>query len=230
MAKKPTDTSEDRPGRIKQLRMVARVVHQNNPKALPLAALVGVAVLAVFVVVGVLTGDLWLWLPPGIMIGFLAGFVLFSRSAQSIQYKMLEGQTGAAAAILENMRGNWQVAPAVAVNRNMDIVHRVVGRPGVVLVGEGSPHGLAPLLAAEKKRVARVAEVLIYDLQVGNGEGQVPLNKLQNKVMKLPRNLKKPAVAELTYRLKALPSGPQMPKGPMPKGMRMPKGPKPRMR
>lgn len=230
MAKKSTETSEDRPGRIKQLRMVARVVHQNSPKSLPLAALAGVAVLAVFVVVGVLTGDLWLWLPPGIMIGFLAGFVLFSRSAQSIQYKMLEGQTGAAAAILENMRGNWQVTPAVAVNRNMDIVHRVVGRPGVVLVGEGNPNGLAPLMAAEKKRVARVAEVSIYDLQVGKGEGQVPLNKLQSKVMKLPRNLKKPGVAELTYRLKALPSGPQMPKGPMPKGMRMPKGPKPRAR
>ena len=35
--------------------------------------------------------------------------------------------------------------------------------------------------------------------------------------MKLPRNLKGPAVADLNYRLKALPQSLQMPKGPMPK-------------
>ena len=34
--------------------------------------------------------------------------------------------------------------------------------------------------------------------------------------MKLPRNLKGPAIADLNYRLKALPQSLQMPKGPMP--------------
>ena len=56
----------------------------------------------------------------------------------------------------------------------MDVVHRAVGRPGVVLVGEGSPTRLPSLLAAEKKRVARVAfDVPIHDFQVGDGQGQV---------------------------------------------------------
>ena len=51
----------------------------------------------------------------------------------------------------------------------MDVVHRAVGKPGVVLVGEGSPNRLPSLLAAEKKRVSRVAfDVPIYDLQVGD--------------------------------------------------------------
>ena len=73
------------------------------------------------------------------------------------------------------MRGNWTVTPAIAANRNMDVVHRAVGQPGVVLVGEGSPNGLASLLAAEKKRVSRVAyDVPIYDVQVGDRPGQVP--------------------------------------------------------
>jgi hypothetical protein len=48
--------------------------------------------------------------------------------------------------------------------------------------------------------------------------------------MKLPPNLKGPAIADLNYRLKALPQSLQMPKGPMPKAGRMPKAPRPRFR
>ena len=78
------------------------------------------------------------------------------------------------------------------MTRNQDIVHRAVGRPGVVLVGEGtSPTRVTALLIAEKKKVARfVPDVPIYDLQAGNEDGQVPLRKLNNHLMKLPRNLK----------------------------------------
>ena len=83
--------------------------------------------------------------------------MLFGRFAQSAQYSAIEGQPGAAAAILQSMRGDWTVTPAVSANRNMDVVHRAVGRPGVVLVGEGSPSRLPSLLAAEKKRISRVA-------------------------------------------------------------------------
>jgi hypothetical protein len=119
----------------------------------------------------------------------------------------------------------------VAGNRNLDVVHRVVGKPGVVLLGEGSPSRLPGLLAAEKKRVARVAlDVPIYDFQVGNEEGQIPVRKLQRKLMRLPRNLRGQAVAELNYRLKALPQSLQAPKGPIPRAGRMPRPPRPRIR
>ena len=147
----------------------------------------------------------------------MGAMIAFGRFAQSAQYSTIAGQPGAAAAILQSMRGNWTVTPAIAANQNMDVVHRTVGRPGVVLVGEGSPTRLPSLLAAEKKRVSRVAlDVPIYDLQVGDEEGQIPIRKLQRHIMKLPRNLKGPAVADLNYRLKALPQSLQMPKGPMP--------------
>jgi hypothetical protein len=129
------------------------------------------------------------------------------------------------------MRGNWTVTPAIAANRNMDVVHRAVGRAGVVLVGEGSPNRLPGLLAAEKKRVARVAfDVPIQDYQVGDGPGQIPLRQLQRKIMKLPRDLKGTEVADLNFRLKALPQTLQAPKGPMPRGGRQPKMPRPRAR
>jgi hypothetical protein len=218
-------------GRIKQLRMAAGMIRQSNRWALPIVALVGIGVLVVCLVVGLATGLLAVLLPLGVLGGFLAAMIVFGRYAQSAQYAAIEGQPGAAAAILQTMRGGWTVTPAVAANRNLDVVHRAVGKPGVVLVGEGSPSRLPGLLAAEKKRVSRVAlDVPIYDMQVGNEKGQVPVRQLQRKIMRLPRNLKGQAVAELNFRLKALPQSLQAPKGPMPKSGRMPKPPRPRYR
>jgi hypothetical protein len=238
MANKPTAASNRKDttdpasaGRIKQIRMVAGIIRKSNPRALPLVALAGIGVIAVFVIVGLVTGLVGLLTPLGVAVGLMVAMLLFGRYAQSAQYKSVEGQPGAAAAIMQSMRGGWTVTPAVSANRSMDVVHRAVGKPGVVLVGEGSPNRLASLLAAEKKRVSRVAfDVPIYDLQVGDEEGQIPIRKLQRKLMRLPRNLKGPAVADLNFRLKALPQSLQAPKGPMPRTGRMPKPPRPRYR
>ena len=91
------------------------------------------------------------------------------------------------------------VTPAVNGNRNLDVVHRAVGRPGVILVGEGVPSRVSGLLAAEKKKTARVAfEVPIFEFQVGDGEGQIPVRQLQRKIMRLPRNLKPAADLGMT--------------------------------
>src|SRR3984957_232915 len=219
------------PGRIKQIRMVAGIIHKQNKRALPLIALAGLGTLAIFVVVGLLTGLVGFLIPLGVLVGVLVAMLLFGRFAQSAQYAAIAGQPGAAAAILQTMRGNWTVTPAIAANRNMDVVHRAVGRPGVVLVGEGSPNRLPSLLAAEKKRHSRVAyDIPIYDIQVGDQEGQLTIKQLQRHIMKLPRNLKGPAVADLNYRLKALPQSLQMPKGPVPRSARMPKMPRPKTR
>jgi hypothetical protein len=218
-------------GRIKQIRMVAGIIRKADPKALPIVLGLGIGIIAIVVVVAVLTG-LWFLIPLGVLAGVAAAMLLFGRYAQSAQYSALAGQPGAAAAILQSMRGNWTVTPAIAANRNMDVVHRTVGKPGVILVGEGSPSRLPSLLAAEKKRIARITfdELPIYTIQVGDEEGQIPIRKLQRHLMKLPRNLKGPAIADLNYRLKALPQSLQMPKGPMPKTGRMPKAPRPKFR
>jgi hypothetical protein len=219
------------PGRLKQIGMVAGIIRKANPRALPIVAATGIGIVAVAVVVGLLTGTAAFVIPLGVLLGLTAAMILFGRFAQSAQYSTIEGQPGAAAAVLQTMRGNWTTTPAVAFNRNTDVVHRTVGRPGVILVGEGSPNRLPSLLAAEKKRVARVAmDVPIYDIQVGDEPGQIRIRQLQRHIMKLPRNLKGPAVADLNYRLKALPQSLPIPKGPMPKTGRMPKAPRPRFR
>jgi hypothetical protein len=218
-------------GRLKQIKMVAGLINKSNPKAMPIVIGSGLGVLAVVIVVGLLIGQVWYFIPLGLLLGLLVAMILFGRYSQAAQFSAIEGQPGAAAAVLQNMRGNWTVTPGIAGNRNMDIVHRAVGRPGVILIGEGSPNRLASLLSAEKKRVARVAyEVPIYEFVIGDGEGQVPISKLQRKIMRLPRQLKPAAVSDVNHRLKALQPTLQAPKGPIPRNVRQPKMPRPKAR
>ncbi|MEU6997514.1 DUF4191 domain-containing protein [Nonomuraea sp. NPDC046570] len=222
---KPVDP--EKPGRIKQLRMIAQIIKQANPKGMPIVFLSAVGTLAVAVVIGLVTGLVWYSVFIGVLLAFTVGLVVFGQLAQRAQYSMLDGQVGAAAAVLQGMRGNWEVTPAIAVNRDQDLVHLVVGLPGIILVSEGPGTRVQKLLVSEKKRLQRVAlDVPVYDIQCGDAEGQVPLGKLQRHIMKLPRNLKKPAVNQVKDRLRSLPKNLPMPKGPMPKGARMPRGPK----
>ncbi|MWA01165.1 DUF4191 family protein [Actinomadura sp. LD22] len=231
MSKTPADGSQERPGRLKQIRMVAQVLRQADPKALPIVAASALGTLIVVIVIGLVIGWLWFFVPLGILAGAAVGMIVFGQLAQRAQYKVIAGQPGAAAAVLKNMRGDWTVTEAVSGNRNLDMVHRVVGRPGVILVSEGPRNRVGQLLGAEKKRISRAAQqVPIYDVQVGDDDEQIDVGKLQRHLMKLPRNLTKAQVAELNDRLQALPRSMQMPKGPIPKGAKMPKGPKPKMR
>ena len=155
MAKDKNTDDEATPGRIKQIRMVAGLVHKANPRALPIVIGSGLAVLVVLVVVGLLIGQAGFLIPLGILGGLLVSVFLFGRFAQSSQYSSIEGQPGAAAAVLQSMRGNWTVTPAIAANRNMDVVHRAVGRPGVILVGEGSANRLPGRHRPGSRRPAR---------------------------------------------------------------------------
>jgi hypothetical protein len=173
--------------------------------------------------IGLLLGIEWALLPVGIMLGLLAAVIIFGRRVQKTVYSKADGQPGAAAWALDNLRGRWRVTQTVAATTQLDAVHRVLGGPGVVLVAEGAPHRVKGLLAQEKKRISRlVGETPIYDLVIGHEEGQVPLRKLQRHLMKLPRNLKPAQVDALEAKLAALGNrGAAMPKGPMPQGAKM---------
>ncbi|MFC0548382.1 DUF4191 domain-containing protein [Kutzneria chonburiensis] len=186
------------------------------------AALVGVAAAAFLI--GLIWDMQWLFLGPGVVLGALAAVLLFGRRVSRNVYSKAEGQSGAAAWALDNLRGgNWRVTQAVAGTTQFDAVHRVLGRPGVILVGEGAPHRVKNLLAQEKKRLARVVgSTPIYDFIVGNGEGEVPLRKLQQHMMKLPKNISNADVDRLEKGMAALASrGAALPKGPLPAGAKM---------
>jgi hypothetical protein len=220
MAKKDKAEQPEKQGRIRQIREAYKITKQADKR-------IGLILLAIFVVTFAvvlgLTALLWHWLVGLIIalpIATLPTMWVFGRRAEKAAYAQYEGQPGAAAAALGMLKRGWDTKPGVAFTKNQDVVHRAVGRPGIVLIGEGQPNRVRNLLTAEKRKHARAAgDVPIYDIVAGNDEGQVPVRKLGRHVMKLPRNLRPAEVTDVIQRLRALDAmRPQVPapKGPMP--------------
>ena len=155
----------------------------------------------------------------------LATVYVFGKRAEKAAYARIEGQPGAAAAVLNTLRKGWFVTPAVAVTRNQDLVHRVIGPVGIVLVGEGSPSRVAQLLESEKIKAKRIAgDIPVASLIVGNGEGLITFKKLNKTIMKMGRKISPAESRELRNRFGASgASALPIPKGAMPKGMRIPR-------
>lgn len=226
MAKKEKPPKgEKKQGRIRQMATVYSMTKETDPKIGLI--LVGVAA-GTAMVAGVLLffvlGGIVFPIITGALFGVLAALIVFGRRAQKSQYAQIEGKPGAAAAALNQLRRGWKVDAAIAVNRNQDLVHRVVGPPGIVLVGEGNPNRLRSLMANERRKHERVAsETPIHEVLCGNGEGAVPVPKLSRHVSKLGRSIKPSEMTDVLQRLKALDanrSNLPIPKGPVPTSMK----------
>jgi hypothetical protein len=226
MARK-TDDDGEKTGRIAQIRQTYSMTKRGDPRIgwILLGIVFGVAL--VVAALAWLVGPWWMWTVVGLPIALLITAIVFGRRAERSAYGQIEGQPGAAAAALNTLRRGWEVTPAVGANRHQDVVHRVIGKPGIILVGEGTvPGRVANLLAQEKKRHARVApETPLHVIVVGSEEDQVQLPRLTKHVSKLPRSIRPAEVTELRQRLRALGTQPLgMPKGPLPKGAKVPQG------
>lgn len=215
----------EKKARRSQIFQAFKMQRKEDKLLIPWMLGVFLVVVGLFVLVGLLLNVVWWLAPMGVVTGLLAAMIVFGRRVQKSVYGKAEGQPGAAGWALDNLRGNWRVTQGVAVTTQFDAVHRVIGGPGVLFVAEGSPHRIKGLLAQEKKRTSRlVGDVPIYDITVGNEEGQVPLKKLQRHMMKLPRNLKGKEVDALEAKLSALSGkggGMAQPKGPAPQNAKM---------
>jgi hypothetical protein len=232
MAKDPQPVDPDKMSRRAQFVQTYRMAKKSDPR-------LGLWILGSFLL-GAVVGFLVFWVLPGegilgillsvvgaLLFGSLLAMIVFGRRAQRAAYQQMEGQPGAAAAALRMLRRGWKTDPAVAFTKQQDVVHRVVGPPGIVLVGEGNQHRLRQLMSSERRKHERVAsEVPIHEVVCGNGEGQVPLSRLVRHVQKLGRAVKPAEMTDVLNRLKALDanrSNIPLPKGPVPtsmKGMR----------
>lgn len=222
MARKETAADAANPGRLKQIAQTYKMTRRADPRIGLIIAAVGIVTFGVFLAIGFLIGHpIYLGIL-GFVLAFLAMAIVFGRRAERAAFGQMEGQPGAAAAVLDKIGRGWTTTPAVAMNRSQDVVHRTVGKAGIVLVAEGNPNRVKSLLAAEKRRMARVvSDVPVHDVIVGTGDGQVPLKKLRTTLLKLPRVLQGPQVTSTNDRLRAmgdLMSNMPLPKGPMPKG------------
>jgi hypothetical protein len=210
--------------RLKQIGQVFSFTAKQDKWFIPLliaAVLIPLALTALTV----LLGFGWVWVPIGVMLAVLAALIVLNLRSNAAMMNAAEGQPGAAASIMENMRGDWRVRPAASSTTQFDMVHIVIGRPGVILLGEGQPQRVRSLMGQEKRRLSKViGNAPLYDYMIGTGDGELSVRKLRTTMMKLPRNLTGKDVNALDKRLAALMARPQMPKGAIPKNMRPSKG------
>lgn len=225
-----TTAPEPAKGRLRQMRQAYSITKRSDRN-------IGLILLLTFLVVGGAFATLGLFLFGsgtfgliitvlfGLLTGLLGTIIVFGRRAEKAAYAQVEGQKGAAAGALQMLRRGWEVKPAVAFNKNQDVVHRVVGRPGIILVGEGNPTAVRGLMASEVKKHARIGgeDVPVTAIVVGSGEGEVKLTKLVKHVQKLPKKIKPAQMTAVLYKIKALdamrPAAP-MPRGPVPTSMK----------
>ena len=210
-------------GKKEQLTVAWKVASENDPKFKPIVLGCAALDFALVMLLAVLTEQMIFGSIMAVATAFLTFLFMFGARAQKAAYASIEGQAGAAVGVLGTIKKRWTITPAVAISRNQDIVHRAVGRPGIVLIAEGVPNRLGNLLAAEKKRMARfVADVPVHEIIVGDGEGQIELKNLTKHLQKMKPALKPGEVTAINDRLRAV--GDVMKNVPTPKGPMPPMG------
>jgi hypothetical protein len=208
-----TTAPEKRPNFFRQLRTLYTYTHKAFPW-LPWL-LVGIFVLSIGI--GIAAGFLippaawWsivLWSITGVMLGILVSLMTMTRLSTTAMYRQIDGMPGAAGHVLSTSLGrNWTASDMpVGVNpKTQEAVYRVVGRGGVVIVGEGARGRLTRLVNEERSKVNRVASgVPVTVLYVGHGEDEVPIAKLASTIKALPKKIDRTTQAAVIKRLESV--------------------------
>jgi len=217
----------DAPKKQSQLDVVKdayKLVKKDSPLAVVWCLVIFVLVLTFGIIIGNNLGHPiyagFITLP----VAFLAAFFLFTRYANTAAFASIQGQLGAGASVLMSIKRGFVTTPAVNVNRDQDMVHRVSGKAGIVLVGEGG-FGVKSLMQDEKRKMERfLSGVPVTEVIVGENSGQVSIKKLHKHLKKLPKKLNTAQLREVRARLRSVGGlNLPMPKGPMPTNVRMPR-------
>ncbi|MGL5817039.1 MAG: DUF4191 domain-containing protein [Phycicoccus sp.] len=225
-----SDQPAKKPGRLAEIRQAYRAIRSMDRRLGWWMLFAALATAGALVGVGALLGSPWVFyfailaLPSAL----LAATVVMNRRGNRAMYSALDGQAGATGAALTGLgRRGWFVSQEpVAVDGARGVkatdlagaamVFRALGRPGVVLIGEGPAARVQKLLRQEEKKVARVAPGVPVHLWVaGDGADQVPVRKLSSRLTRLRPVLSKAETSVVNKRLKSL--GGLRP--PVPKGM-----------
>lgn len=209
---------------IKTLKQAYSVTRKVRPLLPVVLALIFLLVMAVGVGIGAIVGRTIYITLLAIPFALVITLFSFSRLAESAAYSSIEGQVGAGASVLMSIRKGWTTTAGVQVARNQDLVHRSLGRAGVVITGEGT-NNVRTMMNAERRQMERfLSGVPVHEILVGDEEGRIPLRKLQKHLKKLPKKLTKTQLREARAREKSLGGAKlPMPKGPMPNMRKIPK-------
>lgn len=227
-------TPEKEPGRMKQMWQVFQMTRRSDPGITWYLILAFIVPIAASIVISVLLlRDNWLGIVLSIITGVLAGVLLallvLGRRAERAAYSQIAGQPGAVGAVLKNgLRRSWigSEEPIAFSAKTRDAVYRAVGRPGVVLIGEGPRSRTQTMLDKERANVARLLpNVPVHLVFVGPDADAVPLYKISARLNKLPRKLTKAEVIQVDKRLSSVAKvkGFKIPGGIDPMRMRAPR-------
>lgn len=224
MAKKEKNSD----GRLAQIWRVWKLTIQSDKTALPVSLAAGIAALIVGVLLGFLTGANAVTISVYSVLGVVAGVVTFaavlSRRAEKVAYARIEGQPGAVGAILSSIlkRGWSGTEEPVAINaKSQDLIYRLSGRGGIVVIAEGHRSSVSRLVEEEKRRLSKVvASVPVTVLWVCGDEHSVKLADISKTVFKLKRVVRASELGEINRRLSTLRLNIPVPKGVDPTRMR----------
>ncbi len=221
LRKKNSDDPRDW-GRTRQIIEAYRQTNKTDPTLKWWTIGVTVASIVIFTLLGLWIQPWWLWTLLGVFSAVPAVLYILTWRAKKASYTKYEGQLGSAEVAFSELNNKkWSYQIGIAATRSMEIVHRVLGQGGIILVGEGSNNGrVRQLLNTEAKKHEQVAYgVKVTSLILGRGDGQVPLDQLAKHIEKLPKVLQPHQITDVKARLRALdavrPKIP-VPRGPMP--------------
>jgi hypothetical protein len=162
----------------------------------------------------------------GVLAGVLGFLIVLGQLTQRLMYSNLQGQPGAVSALIKNqLRRSWRGNDMpIRMNKSQDIVYRVVGKPGVVIVSEGVRSRVAPLVEDARKEVQRIVPgVPVHLLHVG-ADG-LTLKEFFPALYKIKGRVRASEIVVVTNRLNSIAKTPasMMPKGIDPTKMRAPR-------
>ncbi|MGV9183017.1 DUF4191 domain-containing protein [Arcanobacterium canis] len=175
-------------------------------------------ILALFIILAIITSSWFFYIFVGVVLATTLAMLVLLQLVKSASYKQIDGMPGAASAVLGNIKRGWNITeePVRFNPRSQDMVFRAIGRPGIVLIGDGSPTQVNKLIDEERRAIKRVApSAPVQVITVGNSEGQVKLSQLEKAMRRLPKKISNQEVAAVAQRLRAIPTNAL----PIPKGI-----------
>lgn len=209
---KPVKPKRENP--FKRIANVYKTIKQIDPQVGLWMLLAFVVVIAVGAIIGLLLGHIIPSLLVAIPFALLAAMLVMSRRGERAAFAQMEGQRGASIGGLSALRRGWYYdqepvaadATKPSEINNAAMIFRALGRPGVVLLGEGPKHRVDKLFAKETKKVNRVAPgVPVHTFIVGSGDGELAPRKIRMTLTKLKPELSKEEMSVVNKRLKSLP-------------------------
>jgi hypothetical protein len=162
----------------------------------------------------------------GVLAGILGFLIVLGQLTQRLMYSNLQGQPGAVSALIKNqLRRSWRGNDTpIRMNKNQDIVYRVVGKPGVVIVSEGVRSRVAPLVEDARREVQRIVPGVPVNLLHVGSDG-LTLKEFFPALYKIKGRVRPAEIVVVSNRLNSIAKTPasMMPKGIDPTKMRAPR-------